>query len=468
MIPMTIIIEEMMSDSGDDSPSRQADFGEELPSLAAGEETAKQTAIIEESTLANEDVGEASMMPQPTTSLWDLINGPASSSDGNGARCAAIQTWEQVESQQACQEQAVAAGHNYYQFQNKADGGLCGTAPYCYDTLSVPNPWCIFKKPFAVECTCDNGHPAESRFCPSAQAKCAWCHDGYSLAQGLCEPTILWSPLSEQAQTCSMTKKLIVEDQRYCQELAIRKRHRFYVYNSKKKKCWTGRYCSIIQKDGWKVYPNPVYEAQPIEKKNLDVVRYDWKRPFSHICPQWSESLPHQEQYLRVHNYFRCLHDVEPLLWDLQMENNALAAAKHSAKLRVLTHTSSYRDFDSSENLAAGTSRTTATTAWYDEILHRDYAWPGDESWKQTGHFTAMIWKSSTKLGCGEVFGEGYAAVHACHYSGSPSNIQGLYEKNVPSTEWVNDPQFCCRDTFTEDLCDSECQLQWHRPPPQR
>merc|ERR1711977_280520 len=99
---------------------------------------------------------------------WDSIGGP-------GTRCATIPVWHSVESRSMCQEEALAEGHDYFQYrENSEGGGLCGAAAYCYDTLSVTNPWRIYKNPAAVVCTCTNGHPAESSFCPSdGVAKCA-------------------------------------------------------------------------------------------------------------------------------------------------------------------------------------------------------------------------------------------------------------------------------------------------------
>lgn len=58
------------------------------------------------------------------------------------------------------------------------------------------------------------------------------------------------------------------------------------------------------------------------------------------------------------------------------------------------------------ENLAAGyTTPAAAIDAWYDENTSYNYL-AGDFS-SATGHFTQMVWKSATKVGCGIVTCDG-------------------------------------------------------------
>ena len=82
------------------------------------------------------------------------------------------------------------------------------------------------------------------------------------------------------------------------------------------------------------------------------------------------------------------------------------------------------------ENLAMGyAGGTQATDGWYSEIANWAFT-PGDGTGNSgtTGHFTAMIWKGVTKLGCGL-----YAStkIWVCRYkagdtlSGDTPNMQG-------------------------------------------
>lgn len=42
---------------------------------------------------------------------------------------------------------------------------------------------------------------------------------------------------------------------------------------------------------------------------------------------------------------------------------------------------------------------TAAVKSWYNEVKYYNYNYPGYSS--STGHFTQVVWKSSSKLGCG-------------------------------------------------------------------
>ena len=63
---------------------------------------------------------------------------------------------------------------------------------------------------------------------------------------------------------------------------------------------------------------------------------------------------------------------------------------------------------------------------WYDELCDPgyDFASPGFSS--GSGHFTQLVWKGSTKLGCG-VKG-GYVTCRYCEVAG---NMGGAFETNV-------------------------------------
>jgi hypothetical protein len=76
-----------------------------------------------------------------------------------------------------------------------------------------------------------------------------------------------------------------------------------------------------------------------------------------------------------------------------------------------------------------------AVKSWYDEVSKYDYNNPGFSS--ATGHFTQVVWKSSTQLGCGAargvktLNGTNYNAFYVvCHYSPA-GNVQGQFPANV-------------------------------------
>ncbi|UJR16771.1 hypothetical protein I4U23_003671 [Adineta vaga] len=73
---------------------------------------------------------------------------------------------------------------------------------------------------------------------------------------------------------------------------------------------------------------------------------------------------------------------------------------------------------------------TRATQSWYDEIKYYNFNRPGFSS--ATGHFTQVVWKSSTKLGMGVAFGNGGQRVVVVAQYGPAGNMMGAFPQNVP------------------------------------
>jgi len=65
-----------------------------------------------------------------------------------------------------------------------------------------------------------------------------------------------------------------------------------------------------------------------------------------------------------------------------------------------------------------------AVKMWYDEIEIYDFKNPGFSS--ATGHFTQVVWKGSSKLGCGYQGGN-----VVCRYCKEAGNMSGAFEENV-------------------------------------
>ena len=73
---------------------------------------------------------------------------------------------------------------------------------------------------------------------------------------------------------------------------------------------------------------------------------------------------------------------------------------------------------------------------WYDEIAYYDFGNPGQlkagSENKMIGHFTQVVWKDSTQLGCGIAKGTDNFVYGVCNYS-PPGNYIGAsnYQNNV-------------------------------------
>lgn len=146
-----------------------------------------------------------------------------------------------------------------------------------------------------------------------------------------------------------------------------------------------------------------------------------------------------QNEMLKKHNDYRIKHGVPPLQLDAQLNNAAQQWANTLASTQQFKHSGASGQ---GENLyVAGTTSTQlppitaeadrAADSWYAEIKDYNYRQPGFSG--TTGHFTQVVWKSSTKLGCGIAPGKyrGYNGRYiVCRYT-RPGNVIGAFPQNV-------------------------------------
>jgi len=132
-----------------------------------------------------------------------------------------------------------------------------------------------------------------------------------------------------------------------------------------------------------------------------------------------------QSSILDAHNFFRDEHNATDLKWNSTSAKYAVAYAKecdfkHSAG-------------PTGENLAAGYENvTTAVNVWGLEREEYNFSAPGFA--ETTGHFTQLVWKATTTVGCGRYACDGkngttgYYVV--CEYY-PPGNVGGQYATEV-------------------------------------
>ncbi|GIL67280.1 hypothetical protein Vafri_20700 [Volvox africanus] len=115
---------------------------------------------------------------------------------------------------------------------------------------------------------------------------------------------------------------------------------------------------------------------------------------------------PDAPAVLDLTNLYRARHQAPPLTWDEQLAHDSTAYAKvlaaKNCQLRHMTY---------GENLMQetgypkpGMSCISATQGWYSEVLMYDFnsRYPFQENWpRKTGHFSQLVWRSSSKIGCG-------------------------------------------------------------------
>lgn len=136
---------------------------------------------------------------------------------------------------------------------------------------------------------------------------------------------------------------------------------------------------------------------------------------------------PFQADVLITHNAKRRLHEDTPdLKWDDAVAASAQAYADeyNCNGTLIHSHNSLY-----GENLALGYNTTAAVNAWYNEI--RLYGYDNPVFAEDTGHFTQVVWKSTTRIGCSfKDCGVFYGQYTVCQYA-APGNWKGLFSTNV-------------------------------------
>ena len=134
-----------------------------------------------------------------------------------------------------------------------------------------------------------------------------------------------------------------------------------------------------------------------------------------------------KKEVLSAHNQYRATHHASKLEWDDTLSNYA---QRYASQCRFEHSHGPY-----GENLATGyPSLQAAMQAWYNE--KKLYSHSNPQFAKTTGHFTQVVWKATTKIGCGYVACNGLHGTPGnylvCEYN-PPGNVvnAGYFRENV-------------------------------------
>ncbi|XP_017130639.1 Golgi-associated plant pathogenesis-related protein 1-like [Drosophila elegans] len=135
-----------------------------------------------------------------------------------------------------------------------------------------------------------------------------------------------------------------------------------------------------------------------------------------------------EEDNLNEHNRLREKHGVPALTLDDTLSKGCEEYAQVLAEKGSLAHSGDGRKYG--ENLCLRSEEPLKCVQdWYDEI--RAYDFDKAEFSLDTGHFTAMVWKSAKQMGHGQAKSKkGVYFVVARYYP--PVNILGQFKENVP------------------------------------
>jgi len=136
-----------------------------------------------------------------------------------------------------------------------------------------------------------------------------------------------------------------------------------------------------------------------------------------------------QNACLKVHNYWRAQHGAPALVWDATLAQHAQAWANRLAATNTFEHAKNTGEGENLFKSGGDASYKEAVDAWYNEEKLYNYNHPGFSM--ATGHFTQVVWKGTTKLGCA-IQKRGRETYIVARYS-PPGNVvgTGTFAKNV-------------------------------------
>ncbi|BAY09012.1 CAP domain-containing protein [Calothrix sp. NIES-2098] len=137
------------------------------------------------------------------------------------------------------------------------------------------------------------------------------------------------------------------------------------------------------------------------------------------------------QEMLAAHNRYRAEVGIPPLQWSDNLAASAQQWANHLAGTGTFEHSHN----GSGENLAQGStgffSVTKLVDMWGDEKQYfSNGTFPNVSStgnWMDVGHYTQVIWRNTTEVGCGLASGNGNDVL-VCHYNpGGNVTGQGVF-----------------------------------------
>ncbi|PRQ29911.1 hypothetical protein RchiOBHm_Chr5g0018951 [Rosa chinensis] len=150
--------------------------------------------------------------------------------------------------------------------------------------------------------------------------------------------------------------------------------------------------------------------------------------------PSFSRSSPHKtsptpssntiQQYLIPHNTERSKLGLPPLKWSNKLESYASWWARQRREDCSLIHSNS----EFGENLFWGSGHdwkpSDAVKAWATESCYYNHKTNSCDQKKDCLHYTQMVWKQSSKIGCAKVICRSGDTIFACVYD-PPGNVIG-------------------------------------------
>lgn len=155
------------------------------------------------------------------------------------------------------------------------------------------------------------------------------------------------------------------------------------------------------------------------------------------LSPPFAHAITADMQFvLDQHNMYRCMAGVDYLVWD---DDIAANAQEHADAAEYGHSDSSARVINNDhlgENLAFGWPSQTgpdAVKSWYSEIAYTEPRGRETEFRSATGHYTALMWQNTIRLGCGRAIAtvDGNTGDYTVCQYGPTGNWAGQFEAQV-------------------------------------
>ncbi|CAF1022323.1 unnamed protein product [Brachionus calyciflorus] len=160
----------------------------------------------------------------------------------------------------------------------------------------------------------------------------------------------------------------------------------------------------------------------------------------------------------KVHNKLRSLHFSPDLIVDSELQKKAIAYSQKMGVDDIFAHSTGLAALKMGENLAmsfnsqgydmksCGGLGKYFAEKWYEEIKNYNFNTHSSNG-GVIGHFTQLVWRSSSKIGCGLAITKDKKAYITCNYSPN-GNIRGRYNTNVfPNVTKYDKGEYNCEDT---------------------
>jgi pathogenesis-related protein 1 len=130
-------------------------------------------------------------------------------------------------------------------------------------------------------------------------------------------------------------------------------------------------------------------------------------------------------ELVNQHNVWRAKYHVPPLIWDETVARASQQWADTLASEGKLAHPP---DTQYGQNIWSGSAgsfpMTAVVDAWGNEVNHYDLRTQTCAAGQECGHFTQIVWRASTALGCGKATGKDGNDYVVCNYDPA-GNIAG-------------------------------------------